>query len=102
MKFKKERNMIDFRQLKFDGYEQDTTLADYSEKSVWFDSTSEEISVYFYVPEMIVSPSNQGLFIMEVLENCEHYKTIIFSTDIFEAQTPEAYAKVLSKYIEKI
>lgn len=47
--------MIDFRQLKLDGYEQDKTLTDYSEKSVWFDSSSEETSVHFYVPEKIVS-----------------------------------------------
>lgn len=39
---------------------------------------------------------------MEVLENCEHCKTIIFSTDVFKAQTPEEYSEALSKYLEKL
>lgn len=73
---------FDFRDLKFDLYHLEDDI-NQSSRDVWFISDSnEDNSIHIYQPEYVnidIINSNQYKYVMvvEVLRDCQHYKTMI-------------------------
>lgn len=98
---------FDFRNLKFKGYHLEDDVAT-SERNVWFvRDNNEDDSIHVYQPELVsienINPSY--IVVIEVLRDCEHYKTMILDAKTWIANlenlSVEQNMQNFSKYVFK-
>lgn len=101
---------FDFKNLKFENYHLENDIYT-NERNAWFvENDDEDNSIHIYQPEFVnleeVSSDNyKYIIVVEILKDCQHYKTMILNAKTWITDTEnlgvEQNMKDLSDYILK-